>query len=562
MSASGLLGIVVSLLGWCLLHFVWQAAIVGTVYALLRGLLPRGNPRYLAALLAMFVMAVCPLVTGWHELSIGLAPVGLADLVVNTTPIAAASASAASASWQSLLDAALPWLVLTWAVGVAILGMRVCRQWLGLRAMLRAAEKLPDWQARARHFADRLGLRRMVPVLASVRVATPTLVGWLRPAVVLPLAVLARMPAAQIDLVLAHELAHLKRFDHIANLFQVVLETLFFYHPVVHWISRDVRNERELCCDALALCVTGGERRDFVAALASLEAFRDAHADLVLAANGGVLVERAWFIAGVTPSRNGARARGHTAWLLLLAAALGVAVMWRADVARQRRDAAIAAAGDASVLQRLATSAVDMPTMNLADIALPRVQLRMASPAAMPAGAHAQTMPIAPLDAVSLGKPVVRATDLRMRLAPIAVLPRPLSNAPSAPMPEFATPKLVSSVRPVYPQNALQAGLQGRVVIEFTLDTAGVPRDLDVVQTGGAQFDAAALRALADWRFAPPATPGARRYRQAFAFLLGSRASQGADDATVHGCLVMTGSHICRQAFDPVPGVQVLRPNH
>ena len=128
------------------------------------------------------------------------------------------------------------------------------------------AEQLPEWQSGARKFADRLGLRQMVPVLASVRVATPTLVGWVKPAVVLPLAVLARMPPAQIDLVLAHELAHLKRLDHIANLFQVVLETLLLYHPVVHWISRDARNERELCCDTLALRVTGGERRDFVAA--------------------------------------------------------------------------------------------------------------------------------------------------------------------------------------------------------------------------------------------------------------------------------------------------------
>src|SRR6185312_3792635 len=376
MNAFDIVSAGISALGWCLLQFVWQAALIGAVYAALRPLLARGNPRYLAAMLALAAMASCPLVT-WHVVATNPVTVGLPDMITTGSSAVSPSPAASTWTWRTLVQAALPWLVLAWAFGVAALGMRVFRQWRGLRLMLRMAENLPVWQSRTREFANRMGLRRVVPVLASVRVATPTLVGWLRPAVVMPLAVLARMPASQIDLVLAHELAHLKRLDHVANLFQVVLETLFFYHPVVHWISREARNERELCCDTLALQVTGGERRDFVAALANLEEFRAGHAGLALAASGGVLAERAWFIAGAVPKRPQRHLRSHAIVMAVVLALAGTGWTWWRDTAWQQRTAALVAANDASILhfavQELRVSASLPPSHAAAKPVLPPV---------------------------------------------------------------------------------------------------------------------------------------------------------------------------------------------
>lgn len=544
----------VSVLGWCLLHFVWQAAAVGAAYALARALLPRGNPRYLAALLALLALAACPMVTAWHESHVLAQPVGLADMVVTGSAMAASPPAAASPAWRLLLEAALPWLVLAWAVVVTVLGVRVFRQWRGLRALLREAEHLPEWQARARHFADRLGLRRVVPVLASVRVSTPTLVGWIRPAVVLPLAVLARMPAAQIDLVLAHELAHLKRLDHIANLFQVVLETLFFYHPVVRWISREARNERELCCDALALRATGGARRDFVAALAGLEELRAGHADLALAASGGVLVERAWFIAGAAPRRAHRHSRSHVFLMLAAVAVLGLGWLWWRDAAWQQRIASLVAANDASVLRQGGGMAWT-PALTWSGEAAERPRVLPVPYAAVSASdAPAAPTPVVPARVALIGKPVLGVAYVRPHLAPIAkvALDPELTMASTAPRP-------VRTVRPAYPSEALLAGLQGRVVIEFALDAAGVPRNLEVVDSSSGQFDAAALQALAGWRFAPPATPG-RRYRQAFTFQLGAEATD--DAATARACLITTGTHICRHAPDAGPAVRIVRTRH
>lgn len=549
MNAWELLAPWVTALGWCLLHFVWQAAAIGAVYALLRIVLPRGNTRYLAALLALFAMAASPVVTAWHELPVLSAPVVPVAATVAATVVA--QSAAPTAAWQTLLTAALPWLVLAWALGVAVLGVRVYRQWRELRRLLAVAERLPVWQARALQFAERMGLRRVVPVLASVRVATPTLIGWVRPAVVLPLAVLARMPAAQIDLVLAHELAHLKRFDHIANLFQVVLETLFFYHPVVHWISRDARNERELCCDALALEVTGGERRDFVAALAGLEEFRAARAGLALAASGGVLVERAWFIAGGMPHTRQHRVFGHALTVAAIASLCALAAMWLDNAVWQQRTAALVAASNASLLQQVRRDAVAplawLPSaasrVRLQSLSVPRVANDVSGAAVAP-------VRIAPVAAMTFD-----TADLRRQLAPIAAA---TLSAPTAARVIAATPpRALHAVPPVYPAIAQANGVQGQVVVEFALSAAGVPQDLAVVGAGNGQFDAAALLALSEWRFAPPAAPG-RRYRQTFAFRLGTTG----DTADAQACRVLTGSHICRQVYDLDAGVRVVQPGH
>lgn len=552
MNVLGMLSTGISVLGWSLLHFVWQAAVIALVYALVRTVLPRGNPRYLAAMLALIAMATCPIATGLHEFSVNAASVDLASVTVTAAaPTATIQPAVAIPVWQSLLAAALPWLVLAWALGAGVLGVRVFRQWRGLRRMLAAAEQLPEWQSRAWQFAERLGLRGVVPVLASVRVATPTLVGWLKPAVVLPLVVLTQMPPAQIDLVLAHELAHLKRFDHIANLFQVVLETLFFYHPAVHWISREARNERELCCDALALRVTGGERRDFVAALAGLEAFRAGHLDLAVAASGGVLVERAWFIAGATPQRKAHPLRGNVIVVMAFAVLLGLGWGWWREIAWQQRAKALVAANDASILQQVLRDAVFPLTWSPLPLTLPGSRLQPVPQAAVAAPAEV-AIEAAPIRVAPVMPSVLTFSNVVPRIVPVIVRSVAPSSGP------VNVPQAVRTVRPVYPAQAMIAGVQGQVVVGFTLDASGTPRDLEVVDSSAHQLDVAAMQALAGWRFAPPVMAG-RRYRQAFTFKLDVDAADGA--TTAEPCMIMTGTHICRHVSGSEAGVQVARPN-
>jgi TonB family protein len=379
------------------------------------------------------------------------------------------------------------------------------------------------------------------------------LVGWVKPAVVLPLAVLARMPPAQIDLVLAHELAHLKRLDHIANLFQVVLETLFFYHPAVHWISREARNERELCCDTLALRVTGGERRDFVAALANLEEFRAGRVELALAASGGVLAERAWFIVGAVPKRPQRHSRSHAVLILTALVLVGAGGMWWRDTAWQQRTAALLTATNASTLRAVIHS-LHRPVLFPVDDTLARPSLLPVRYTAVAGPVDEAAPSSVPVRIAPVGAPVFHLGGAALRLAPVAPVVAPSPTTEQLPN----APRVLHTVPPTYPSEALLNGVQGKVVVEFSLDAAGVPRDLEIAGKSAGQFDAAALQALASWRFAPPATLG-RRFQQAFTFQLGAQAT--ADAAAARACLVTTGTHICRHVIDADTEVRVSRPN-
>lgn len=540
---------IVTLLGWCLVHFVWQAAVVGMLYAAARMLLPRGNARYIAAMAALLLLALAPLATVWHEWPVASSMVDFGDATVVAADAGGGITETAPVlNWQALLQAALPWLVLAWSIGVGVLGLRVLRQWRSLRAMLRAAEALPGWQARAQAFASKLGLRRVVPVLASVRVATPTLVGWLRPAVVLPLAVLARMPPAQIDMVLAHELAHLRRYDHIANLCQVVLETLFYFHPVVHWISRDARNERELCCDAMALRLTGGTRRDFVAALAELEDLRGLHPDLALAASGGVLVERALFIAGAMPAQHHPRARGVA--LATFCVTSIVAIMaWNGirEASWQRWVARVVAANQAAISLHIETSPLVLvvPAVRVAGRSL------LVAPVVARAPSAADVVdPALPIELPAPVAPVLNVRDVAPRLAPILATETIAAPVALASPLDAAAPKPLHSVQPVYPVSALESGQEAKVVLAFRVNALGRPQDIETVGAADSQFAVAAKQALAAWRF-PPSSSANQRYRQTFTFVIGDAGRKGG--ATARACVVRTGSHLCLPVADAQP---------
>ena len=137
----------------------------------------------------------------------------------------------------------------------------------------------------------RLGVERAVRLLHSARVQVPTVIGWLRPVVLLPVSCLTGLSPEQIEAVFCHELAHVRRHDYLVSVIQSVIETLLFYHPAVWWVSRQVRRERECCCDALAVGA-GGDVLAYARALSYLEERRAAFPEFVLGANGGVLKMR------------------------------------------------------------------------------------------------------------------------------------------------------------------------------------------------------------------------------------------------------------------------------
>ena len=295
----------VARLGWTLVHFLWQGLAIALLYAAGRRMMMRrsgANARYLLACAALAAMVAAPLVT-WSLMQPADASSGAAYHIRNIPPAPSTTgvAVAATTSPDSTRAAApsvqpeefLACIVLAWLAGAAVLWIRLAGGWVvaaRMRSMLvRRAPR--EWQETLRNLGARIRLSRSVPLLLSALVQVPTVVGWLRPVVLVPVGALGGLPAEYLEALLVHELAHIRRHDLLVNMLQSVAEGLLFYHPAVWWISGHIRAERELCCDEVAVAVSG-DALTYAHALAHLESCRPAHLHASLAANGGSLADR------------------------------------------------------------------------------------------------------------------------------------------------------------------------------------------------------------------------------------------------------------------------------
>ena len=228
---------------------------------------------------------------------------------------------------SSFTKSHLPQIVLVWLSGVLLLSVRLLFGWLRAHSIARknATEAAPEWQRSARRLAHALKLRRAVQLLESAAVEVPTVIGWLRPVVLLPATSLTGLSTEQMEMILAHELAHIRRNDFFVNLMQAVVETLLFYHPAVWWISNRIRVEREHCCDDVVVSVSG-KPLVYARALTRLEELRVEDAQAFVSANGGSLIGRIRRLAGAraespnAPSRFVAGAALLTVLLALIIA--------------------------------------------------------------------------------------------------------------------------------------------------------------------------------------------------------------------------------------------------
>ena len=167
-----------------------------------------------------------------------------------------------------------------WLAGAMAFWVRLMGGWV-VAARMRSTlvrPAPPEWRQALGELGARIGLSRPVRLLVSALVEVPAVVGWLRPVVLVPVGALAGLPAEQMEALLIHELAHIRRHDYLVNILQSVAEALLFYHPAVWWVSGHIRAERELCCDDVAASGRG-DVLTYARALAELESYRPAHAN-------------------------------------------------------------------------------------------------------------------------------------------------------------------------------------------------------------------------------------------------------------------------------------------
>ncbi|MHC4646833.1 MAG: M56 family metallopeptidase, partial [Planctomycetota bacterium] len=332
--------------GWTLVHFLWQGAALTAMFGVELALLrkSRAGVRYLAGCLILALMVLAPCLTMF------MMPASESRSAVEPEAIVSIPAGASSADyagppevsalggpnpalapsrqvapptvtagparpWKEravvAMEPALPYLVLIWLAGVFGLSVWHLGGWAQLqrlrRRMVRPVED--RLHTKLHELAQVLGVRRAVALMESALVQVPTVVGWLKPVILLPASALTGLTSEQLEAILAHELAHIRRLDYLVNMLQTLAEILGFYHPAVWWVSHKIRIERENCCDDLVIGVTGDKLR-YARALTLLEEMRAGSANLAVAADGGSLLGRIRRLVG-----KGSREEGRYSWL-------------------------------------------------------------------------------------------------------------------------------------------------------------------------------------------------------------------------------------------------------
>lgn len=283
-------------LGLTLIHFLWQGALIAALYAAARIWTTRPNTRYILACVASATMMAAPLVTWSLMRPSDVVPASMH--LIDRVPLAASTTAAATVTLPETTSNAhsipfLPWIVAVWFVGAIAFWTRLICAWI-IAARLRSVlvrPAPPEWQQTLSRLKARVGVTRPVRLLISALIQTPAVIGWLRPVLLVPVGALAGLPPEQVEALLIHELAHIRRHDYLVNILQSIAEALLFYHPAVWWVSGHIRTERELCCDDVAVSLTG-DAFTYVSALAEIEASRPAHLHAAMAANGGSLSHR------------------------------------------------------------------------------------------------------------------------------------------------------------------------------------------------------------------------------------------------------------------------------
>ena len=288
----------ISALGWTLLHSLWQGALIALFLGIVLLFLQKKSSAFRynlsAAALVLTLIAFMGTFVYLYQDALATSSTISDDamvIVIQSTDYETIDNVSQNQGLFSVFvdyfNHHLPIIVVLWFLGVLVLLLRFLGG-LAYLERLKYSNNRPInalWQEQLESIRQQVGVKKSIQLLESALVKVPMVVGYLKPIILLPIGTINALSQAEVEAILAHELAHIRRHDYIVNLIQSVIDVLFFYHPAIWWMSNAVRAERENCCDDLALRVTGNSLV-IAKALANLEAFRIHTANLSLAFTG------------------------------------------------------------------------------------------------------------------------------------------------------------------------------------------------------------------------------------------------------------------------------------
>lgn len=523
-------------LGLTVLHALWELLVLGLLIWVGLVALRRQTSafRYSFACTGLLLMVAAPLLT--FSLIGSMPGVGadLAQIEGGALLLAPLQGSRDFRDFLLQANAWVPWLAVLWSLGAAAMVARLGGGiwWLERAYRTRAHPAPESWQGKLNRMARRMGLNRPVRLLESLKADTPLVIGWFRPVILVPTSALLHLSTEALEAVLAHELAHIRRLDYLANLLQCCAEALLFFHPAVWWLSGRIRELREHCCDdaAVKLC---GDPMMLAEGLSVLERLRRPfHSDPepALAAAKGKLMSRITRL--FQPQDLQAPSLRGLAMALVGASLLGISTLAAQKPTPTSKPAALSPQPNSD-------------SEGVVDLAFSKVRIVLQPKApAYPAEAKAKriqgTVVISlvidekgvPLTVKALeGPEALQLTAIEYakawRFEPAKVKGKPVKARFKLTMPfrlsehDKASPKpdeaadfdfsrikiLFQPPAPKYPAEAKEQKIQGTVVVAITIDEQGVPQFVEALE-GPAELRPTAIDYAKAWRFEPAKVNG------------------------------------------------------
>jgi TonB family protein len=400
--------------------------------------------------------------------------------------------------------------------------------------------------------------------------------GWLKPVVLIPSSAILGLSSQQLEMLLAHEFAHIRRMDYLINLLQIFVETMLFYHPAVRWLSSRVRHERELCCDELVVELKG-DSLVYARALAGMEELRSLTPSIGMAANGGQLLTRINRLSAAPLPQ-----KGVLHWMvgfLVMAAGLGMFTMTHYALnTPSKPDVPVVVAAPAVVSPVQSPSPAVSESVD-SEAGLPEPVSPQVVNSDVPAAPDAVVRPVSavtrviPIQACKIDAPAALevSQEDQPALPKIAPGKEPVPAAASAGTPEVAEPiemssvpelaisstggssiepqmitggRLISGKQPKFPRKARLRGIEGWVTVSYTVDRNGRVRDIyDLESLNGRIFSKAVRKAITTWRFEPFMQDG-EVVEQTVVRTIQFRVDPNSEIIT--GCVVATGTRLCK----------------
>ena len=303
----------IAALATALVHFLWQGVVLGLIALAMRPGLRRGGASFRYVALYGLLLAAPAVVVATIVRLLDQAPAGIGF-----------GPSVATLTWAHGVAAA-------WAAGVAALGLQTTVEFVHLLRLRATGLPLREWLPQLQRLRQRMGITTHVAVCESPAVDAPLVTGWIRPMILMPIGITTGMPAAWVEAILAHELAHVRRHDVLLGVVQRGVEMLLFFHPVVWWLSAEVRRAREEACDDVVVDALQSPL-DYARALTELASLSTPPSALAMGARTGDLMSRIQHIVRRSPRPLRPRRRAHALPIaLVVGAALGVACLAHSD---------------------------------------------------------------------------------------------------------------------------------------------------------------------------------------------------------------------------------------